>query len=166
MRKALVEMVGAAGVRELAIVAEEPIYEWHDVVVTTSRVTHCGRSYAIGDVSNVAVVRPRYRSMLALISAALSAALAAAALVFQTGQWILVAIAFAVVALVFRPATTRQVSINAGAERLTICCSNPAVAAEIADAIAVARRCAQSARRDPTSASDGSLAQAAGAGAA
>jgi hypothetical protein len=166
MRKALVEMVGAAGVRELAIVAEEPIYEWHEVLVTTSRVTHCGRSYAIGDVSNVAVVRPRHRSLFALICAALSAAIAAAALVFQTGQWILTAIALAIVALVFRPATTRQVSVNAGAERLTICCSDPAVAAEIADAIAVARRCAQSARPGPASASDGALAQAAGAGAA
>ena len=161
MRKALVEIVDREGVRTLTVLAEEPIYEWHNVLVSSSRVSDRGRSYPISDVSSVRVMRPRSRSMLAMICAAVSTALALSAFIFESGQWAVYAIASLVVALVFRPPTTRYVQVDVGPERLTISCSDPVVAAEIADAISVARRAAHSAKRGPAFLGEETLVRAA-----
>jgi hypothetical protein len=170
MRKALVEITEASGARNLAIIAEEPIYEWHEVIVTTSRLTHRGRSYSISNVSAVQVMQPRSGYMLALVCAALFVGVAISALALQSSQLTVLAIALLSVALVFRPATTRHLYIEVGAERLAVSSNDPRVIAEIADAITVAQRAAHSAKRGPASTGDRALARgaaaAAGSGAA
>lgn len=164
MRKALIEVIEPDGACNITIVAEEPIYEWHDMIVTTSRITHHGRSYSISNVSGVRVMPPKSGYML--LCAALPVGVAIPALALASGQLAVLAIALLSAALVFRPAQTRHLCIEVGAEQLVVSSNDPRVIAEIADAITVARRAAHSAKLGPASANDRARARLAGAGAA
>ena len=161
MRRALVELANGASAGTIAIVAEEPIYEWQGVLVSTSRIAVDGRSYPINDVSNVRVIEPRFQSTLAAICAGLSVVLAMTALVLFGAQFAVIAIAFLVFALGFRSAKTPRLSVDVAGERVTICASDPTLIAEIADAVHVAKRSVQSAKREPAFAGDRPLARAA-----
>ena len=160
MRRALVELDGPGGARTIAVIAEEPIYEWRGVLVSTSRFAFDGRSYPISDVRSVLVLEPRSRSMIAFASAGLAAVLAISALVFGSMQYAVAAAALVVIALV-SPAKVRHLAIEFATERLMIRDSNPAVIAEIADAISVAKRSVHTAKREPVFAGDRAPARAA-----
>ena len=148
MRTALVEMTRHEGAR-IAIVTEEPICECQDVLVSTSRFSLYGRSYPLADVKNVRIGSPMPQWRLAAACAGISAVLAVSSLLLINIGYATVAFAFAVLALVLRPAKARQLHIEVGAEQLTIWSSNPRVIAEIADAINVAKSSVHAAEREP-----------------
>src|SRR5205814_6341577 len=76
VRRVLVDVVEDEGARRVAIIAEEPIYEWEGVLVSTSRLAVRGRSYSIGGIGDVRVIEPRFRSVLTALCAGLSGVLA------------------------------------------------------------------------------------------
>ena len=118
MRTALVEMTRHEGAR-IAIVTEEPICECQDVLVSTSRFSLYGRSYPLADVKNVRIGSPMPQWRLAVACAGISTVLAVSSLLLINIGYATVAFAFAVLALVLRPAKARQLHIEVGAEQLT-----------------------------------------------
>jgi Family of unknown function (DUF6232) len=166
MRSVLVDVAQDEAARRVAIIAEEPIYEWEGVLVSTSRLAVRGRSYPIGGIGDVRVIEPKFRSVLTALCAGLSGVLAISALVLPSVQAAVIAIAFLVSALGFRTAATRHLNIDVGGERVTICASDPALIAEIVDAISVAKRSVHIVQRAPAVERDGALARVARSGAA
>jgi hypothetical protein len=154
-------MADGQGVRRIAVVMEEPLYEWQDVLVSTSRVSQNGRSYCIGDVSNVRVFAPASPSILTVMCAGISVVLATWALVVFSVQSAVLAFAVFTLALMLRLRAARVVSAEIGTERVTVCTSDPATAAEIADAISVAKRLVHNVKREPAFVGDRPLARAA-----
>ena len=160
MRRALVEMAGCEGIR-IAIVIEEPIYECHDVLVSTSRISLNGRSYPMADVTNVSIASPKAQWRLAAGCATISVVLAFSALLLINLGCAMAALAFAVAAALLRPAIARELRIEVGGKRLTMCNSNPKVIAEIADAISVAKRSVHTAKCGPVLQTNRAMARAA-----
>jgi len=107
------------------------------------------------------VIEPRFRSALTALCAGLSGVLAISALALLSLQAAVIAIAFLVSALGFRTAATRRLDIDVGGERVTICASDPALIAEIVDAIGVAKRSRHIVKRGPAVERDTALARVA-----
>ena len=160
MRRALVEMAGSEGTR-IAIVIEEPICECQDVLVSTSRISLNGRSYPMADVTNMSVNSPRAQWKLAAGCAAISVSLVYSALLLVSMGCATAAFAFALAAMLFRPAKAHELRIEVRDKWLTICNSDPQVIAEIADAIGVAKRSVHTAKRGPDLETSGTMARAA-----
>jgi hypothetical protein len=161
MRRALVEMADGQGIRRITVVTEEPLYEWQDVLVSTSRFSQNGRSYCIADVNNVRVFAPAYPSIFRVMCAGISVVLATWALVVFSVESAVLAVAVFILALMFPSRAARMVTAEIGAERLTVCVSDAATAAEIVDAISVAKRLVHNVKREPAIVGDRPLARAA-----
>ena len=160
MRRALVEMAVSEGVA-IAIVMEEPICECHDVLVSTSRISLNGRSYPIGDVTDLSIASSRPQSKLAAACAVISVVLVYSALLLISLGCATAAFAFALAATLLRPAKAHELHIAVRGKRLTICNSDLQVIAEIADAISVAKRSVHTAKRGPDLETSGTMARAA-----